>query len=93
MFLQLLSVVLVEPVLSPAVGPVKDPSLYSAASVSTSLLLNGVCFQKHKETVCPAFPVSCPNHCSFSSLPRSEVLLLLIAARQQLSSSSSRAFG
>uniref|UniRef100_A0A8C6L122 TNF receptor-associated factor n=1 Tax=Nothobranchius furzeri TaxID=105023 RepID=A0A8C6L122_NOTFU len=30
--------------------------------------------QKHKETVCPAFPVSCPNHCSFTSLPRSEVL-------------------
>ncbi|XP_061600410.1 TNF receptor-associated factor 3 isoform X2 [Cololabis saira] len=30
--------------------------------------------QKHKETVCPAFPVSCPNHCSFSSLPRSEGL-------------------
>uniref|UniRef100_A0A3B5L5M7 TNF receptor-associated factor n=1 Tax=Xiphophorus couchianus TaxID=32473 RepID=A0A3B5L5M7_9TELE len=30
--------------------------------------------QKHKETVCPSFPVSCPNHCSFSSLPRSEVL-------------------
>uniref|UniRef100_H3CA66 TNF receptor-associated factor n=1 Tax=Tetraodon nigroviridis TaxID=99883 RepID=H3CA66_TETNG len=29
--------------------------------------------QKHKETVCPAFPVSCPNHCSFSSLPRSEL--------------------
>ncbi|XP_061553399.1 TNF receptor-associated factor 3 isoform X1 [Phycodurus eques] len=28
--------------------------------------------QKHKETVCPAFPVSCPNLCSFSSLPRSE---------------------
>uniref|UniRef100_A0A665UL91 TNF receptor-associated factor n=1 Tax=Echeneis naucrates TaxID=173247 RepID=A0A665UL91_ECHNA len=28
---------------------------------------------KHKETVCPAFPVSCPNHCSFSSLPRSEL--------------------
>ncbi|XP_068616354.1 TNF receptor-associated factor 3, partial [Brachionichthys hirsutus] len=29
--------------------------------------------QKHKETVCPAFPVSCPNHCSSSSLPRSEL--------------------
>ncbi|XP_061553400.1 TNF receptor-associated factor 3 isoform X2 [Phycodurus eques] len=29
--------------------------------------------QKHKETVCPAFPVSCPNLCSFSSLPRSEL--------------------
>ncbi|CAN9501908.1 unnamed protein product [Ophioblennius macclurei] len=29
--------------------------------------------QKHKETVCPAFPVSCPNHCSLSSLPRSEL--------------------
>ncbi|XP_013877582.1 TNF receptor-associated factor 3 isoform X3 [Austrofundulus limnaeus] len=29
--------------------------------------------QKHKETVCPAFPVSCPNHCTFSSLPRSEL--------------------
>ncbi|XP_075963283.1 TNF receptor-associated factor 3 isoform X2 [Anarhichas minor] len=29
--------------------------------------------QKHKETVCPAFPVSCPNHCSFSSLLRSEL--------------------
>ncbi|XP_054913055.1 TNF receptor-associated factor 3 [Poeciliopsis prolifica] len=29
--------------------------------------------QKHKETVCPSFPVSCPNHCSFSSLPRSEL--------------------
>nr|QEF75664.1 TNF receptor associated factor 3 [Larimichthys crocea] len=29
--------------------------------------------QKHKETMCPAFPVSCPNHCSFSSLPRSEL--------------------
>ncbi|XP_041827441.1 TNF receptor-associated factor 3 [Melanotaenia boesemani] len=29
--------------------------------------------QKHKETVCPAFPVSCPNHCSFSSLTRSEL--------------------
>uniref|UniRef100_A0A673BWY9 TNF receptor-associated factor n=1 Tax=Sphaeramia orbicularis TaxID=375764 RepID=A0A673BWY9_9TELE len=34
-----------------------------------------LCLQKHKETVCPAFPVSCPNHCSFSSLPRSEVLI------------------
>lgn len=31
-------------------------------------------FQKHKDTVCPAFPVMCPNHCSFASLPRSEVL-------------------
>ncbi|XP_042372115.1 TNF receptor-associated factor 3-like, partial [Plectropomus leopardus] len=29
--------------------------------------------QKHKETVCPAFPVPCPNHCSFSSLLRSEL--------------------
>lgn len=29
--------------------------------------------QKHKETVCPAFPVACPNHCSFSSILRSEV--------------------
>ncbi|XP_024120709.1 TNF receptor-associated factor 3 [Oryzias melastigma] len=29
--------------------------------------------QKHKETVCPAFPVSCPNHCTSSSLPRSEL--------------------
>ncbi|KAM3838100.1 TNF receptor-associated factor 3 [Diretmus argenteus] len=28
--------------------------------------------QKHKETVCPAYPVSCPNHCS-SSLLRSEL--------------------
>uniref|UniRef100_H2MYY6 TNF receptor-associated factor n=1 Tax=Oryzias latipes TaxID=8090 RepID=H2MYY6_ORYLA len=31
--------------------------------------------QKHKETVCPAFPVSCPNHCTSSSLPRSEKLM------------------
>ncbi|XP_062379279.1 TNF receptor-associated factor 3 isoform X1 [Sardina pilchardus] len=29
--------------------------------------------QKHKETVCPAFPVSCPNHCSFPSILRSEL--------------------
>ncbi|XP_048047439.1 TNF receptor-associated factor 3 isoform X1 [Megalobrama amblycephala] len=29
--------------------------------------------QKHKETVCPAFPVACPNHCSFSSILRSEL--------------------
>uniref|UniRef100_A0A669DH48 TNF receptor-associated factor n=1 Tax=Oreochromis niloticus TaxID=8128 RepID=A0A669DH48_ORENI len=29
--------------------------------------------QKHKDTVCPAFPVMCPNHCSFTSLPRSEL--------------------
>ncbi|KAM4625360.1 TNF receptor-associated factor 3 isoform 2-T2 [Polymixia lowei] len=29
--------------------------------------------QKHKETVCPAFPVACPNHCSQSSLPRSQL--------------------
>lgn len=29
--------------------------------------------QKHKDTVCPAFPVACPNHCSFSSILRSEV--------------------
>uniref|UniRef100_A0A3Q3LDC6 TNF receptor-associated factor n=1 Tax=Mastacembelus armatus TaxID=205130 RepID=A0A3Q3LDC6_9TELE len=29
--------------------------------------------QKHKETVCPSFLVSCPNHCSFPSLPRSEL--------------------
>ncbi|XP_034051477.1 TNF receptor-associated factor 3 [Thalassophryne amazonica] len=29
--------------------------------------------QKHKDTVCPAFPVSCPNHCSFCSLLRSEL--------------------
>ncbi|XP_028294687.1 TNF receptor-associated factor 3 isoform X2 [Gouania willdenowi] len=31
--------------------------------------------QKHKDTVCPAFPVSCPNHCSSSSRPRSEMTL------------------
>ncbi|XP_046907995.1 TNF receptor-associated factor 3 isoform X2 [Hypomesus transpacificus] len=30
--------------------------------------------QKHKETVCPAFPVSCPNHCTFPSILRSELL-------------------
>ncbi|XP_067099071.1 TNF receptor-associated factor 3 isoform X1 [Osmerus mordax] len=29
--------------------------------------------QKHKETVCPAFPVSCPNHCTFPSILRSEL--------------------
>lgn len=29
--------------------------------------------QMHKETVCPAFPVACPNHCSFSSILRSEL--------------------
>ncbi|KAJ0009167.1 hypothetical protein NQD34_016582 [Periophthalmus magnuspinnatus] len=29
--------------------------------------------QKHKETVCPAFPVSCPNLCSSVPLPRSEL--------------------
>ncbi|XP_053700477.1 TNF receptor-associated factor 3 isoform X1 [Synchiropus splendidus] len=29
--------------------------------------------QKHKETVCPAFPVTCPNFCSFPSLTRSEL--------------------
>ncbi|KAK5873224.1 hypothetical protein PBY51_018287 [Eleginops maclovinus] len=29
--------------------------------------------QKHKETVCPAFLVPCPNLCSFSALPRSEL--------------------
>ncbi|XP_030636485.1 TNF receptor-associated factor 3 [Chanos chanos] len=29
--------------------------------------------QKHKDTVCPAIPVPCPNHCSFSSLLRSEL--------------------
>ncbi|XP_059376467.1 TNF receptor-associated factor 3-like [Carassius carassius] len=29
--------------------------------------------QKHKDTVCPAFPVACPNHCSFSSILRSEL--------------------
>lgn len=29
--------------------------------------------QKHKETVCPAFPVSCPNLCSSGPLPRSEL--------------------
>ncbi|KAJ8289421.1 hypothetical protein GJAV_G00001110 [Gymnothorax javanicus] len=29
--------------------------------------------QKHKETVCPAFPVACPNNCSYSSILRSEL--------------------
>lgn len=29
--------------------------------------------QKHKETLCPAFPVSCPNHCSSPSILRSEL--------------------
>ncbi|KAM6973787.1 TNF receptor-associated factor 3 [Aplochiton taeniatus] len=29
--------------------------------------------QKHKETVCPAFPVACPNHCSFPSILRSQI--------------------
>ncbi|CAL9686722.1 unnamed protein product [Knipowitschia caucasica] len=31
--------------------------------------------QKHKETACPAFPVSCPNLCSSAPLPRSELLV------------------
>lgn len=39
--------------------------------------------QKHKETVCPAFPVSCPNLCSFSSLPRSEVTQMSSRERAQ----------
>ncbi|CAB1331135.1 unnamed protein product, partial [Coregonus sp. 'balchen'] len=29
--------------------------------------------QKHKETVCPSFPVACPNHCTFPSILRSEL--------------------
>lgn len=29
--------------------------------------------QKHKDTVCPAFPVSCPNLCLSAPLPRSEL--------------------
>ncbi|KAK0149123.1 TNF receptor-associated factor 3 [Merluccius polli] len=29
--------------------------------------------QKHKETVCPAFPVACPNHCSHSPLLRNKL--------------------
>uniref|UniRef100_A0A8C5BG31 TNF receptor-associated factor n=1 Tax=Gadus morhua TaxID=8049 RepID=A0A8C5BG31_GADMO len=29
--------------------------------------------QKHKETVCPAFPVACPNNCSHSPLLRNKV--------------------
>ncbi|XP_056151564.1 TNF receptor-associated factor 3 [Lampris incognitus] len=29
--------------------------------------------QNHKDTVCPAFPMACPNHCSLSSLLRSEL--------------------
>uniref|UniRef100_A0A672LW99 TNF receptor-associated factor n=1 Tax=Sinocyclocheilus grahami TaxID=75366 RepID=A0A672LW99_SINGR len=29
--------------------------------------------QKHKDTVCPAFPIACPNQCSFSSILRSEL--------------------
>ncbi|KAJ8333337.1 hypothetical protein SKAU_G00422330 [Synaphobranchus kaupii] len=29
--------------------------------------------QKHKETVCPAFPVACPNSCTYSSILRSEL--------------------
>lgn len=29
--------------------------------------------QKHKESVCPAFPVSCPNLCSAAPFPRSEL--------------------
>uniref|UniRef100_A0A8C9W884 TNF receptor-associated factor n=1 Tax=Scleropages formosus TaxID=113540 RepID=A0A8C9W884_SCLFO len=29
--------------------------------------------QKHKETVCPAFPVACPNNCTYSSILRSEL--------------------
>lgn len=56
-------------------------------------LVNGVCFQKHKETVCPAFPVSCPNHCSFTSLPRSEVLLRPSIHPSVCSSSSSSCSG
>ncbi|KAG7465888.1 hypothetical protein MATL_G00158520 [Megalops atlanticus] len=29
--------------------------------------------QQHKETVCPAFPVVCPNNCTYSSILRSEL--------------------
>ncbi|XP_028678122.1 TNF receptor-associated factor 3 [Erpetoichthys calabaricus] len=29
--------------------------------------------KKHEETVCPAFPVSCPNKCSYPSVLRSEL--------------------
>ncbi|KAI1895019.1 hypothetical protein AGOR_G00101960 [Albula goreensis] len=29
--------------------------------------------QKHKETVCPSYPVGCPNNCNYSSLLRSEL--------------------
>ncbi|XP_041710748.1 TNF receptor-associated factor 3-like isoform X2 [Coregonus clupeaformis] len=29
--------------------------------------------QKHKETVCPSFPVACPNHCTSPSILRSEL--------------------
>ncbi|XP_056445897.1 TNF receptor-associated factor 3 [Gadus chalcogrammus] len=29
--------------------------------------------QKHKETVCPAFPVACPNNCSHSPLLRNKL--------------------
>lgn len=29
--------------------------------------------QKHHDSLCPSVPVSCPNHCSLSSLPRGEL--------------------
>uniref|UniRef100_A0A8C7G395 TNF receptor-associated factor n=1 Tax=Oncorhynchus kisutch TaxID=8019 RepID=A0A8C7G395_ONCKI len=29
--------------------------------------------QKHKDTVCPSFPVACPNHCTFPSILRSKL--------------------
>lgn len=29
--------------------------------------------QKHQDSLCPSVPVSCPNHCSLSSLPRGEL--------------------